>query len=319
MKPHRPAVSVVVPAYEARTVIDEALRSLVAQDLEEPYEVIVVDSGRDRCADHVQIHYPGVRIVRSSQRLGVGAACNAGVNAALGEYVAFLPADCTASTDWLRRRLAKHRKGYDAVGGAVVNGTPRHPIGSAGYYLEYSAVMPSARLLAEQNTPHGLSYARGLFEQLGPFAVDTGAGEDTLFNRQCVEADVAIGFDSDVRISHRNPTRLAAYLHHQYEHGRSLARCAERYSLWSPSHPVAQPLAVAVARIFATYPARRWARALSRVARRQPRHLPAFLALGPLIWLGAWAASAGLFVEFRSLRRLNRKRERNCDAATGMS
>jgi glycosyltransferase involved in cell wall biosynthesis len=314
-----PAISVVVPAYQARPLIDAALESLLTQELDEPYEVIVVDSGSDGCADHVELHYPRVRIVRSPQRLGAGAACNAGVEAALGEYVAFLPADCIASPDWLRKRLAKHREGYEAVGGAVVSGTPWHPVGGAGYYLEYSAVMPSSRLLAEQNPPHGLSYTRRLFERLGPFAVDTGAGEDTLFNRRCVEAGVAIGFDADVRISHRNPTRLTAYLQHQYEHGRSLARCAERDGGWSPSHPVRQPFVVALARIFVTYPVRRWIRALLRVGRRQPRRLLPFLVLTPLIWLGAWAASAGLFAEFRALRRLSRERERNCGPAPGMS
>jgi glycosyltransferase involved in cell wall biosynthesis len=319
MPPGRPAISVVVPAYEARTIIDDALASLRAQDLDESYEVIVVDSGSDGCADHVGLHYPEVRIVRSPQRLGVGAACNAGVKAARGEDIAVLPADCSASPGWLRRRLAKHRLGFDAVGGAVVNGTPRHPLGSAGYYLEYSAVMPSARLLAEQDTPHSLSYARSLFEQLGPFPVEIGAGEDTLFNRRCAQAGAAIGFDPDIRISHRNPTRLASYLKHQYDHGRSLARCAEHYAIWSPSHPVEQALPVAVARIVVSYPARRWGRAASRVTRRQPRRLPAFLALTPLIWLGAWAASAGLFAEFRLLRRITRARGPNRRAAPGRS
>jgi hypothetical protein len=158
-----------------------------------------------------------------------------------------------------------------------------------------------------------------LFERFGPFAVETGAGEDTLFNRRCVEAGVAIGFDADVRISHRNPTRFAAFLQHQYEHGRSFARCAERDAVWSPSHPVRQAFAVAVARIFVTYPARRWVRALLRVALRQPRRLVAFLTPTPLFWLGAWAASAGLFAEFRALRRISRTRERNCGPATGIS
>jgi hypothetical protein len=140
-----------------------------------------------------------------------------------------------------------------------------------------------------------------------------------VFNRRCARAGAAIGFDPDIRISHRNPTRLGRYLKHQYDHGRALARCAEGYALWSPSHPVEQALFVAVARMFVGYPARRWGRAASRVARRQPRRLPAFLALTPLIWLGAWAASTGLFAEFCLLRRVTRTGGANQRAAPGRS
>ncbi|MDX6409985.1 MAG: hypothetical protein QOE13_3056 [Gaiellaceae bacterium] len=307
--PRPPAISVVVPAYEARAVIDNSLASLLTQDLDEPYEVIVVDSGTDDCAAHVESHYPEVRLVRSADRLQVGAARNAGVDAAQGEYIAFLAADCVASPDWLRRRLAKHREGYAAVGGSVVNGTPWHPVGTAGYYLEYTAVLPSTRILAEQGTPHVLSYARTLFERLGPFPVSTGAGEDTIFNLRLAEARVAVGFDAGVRIAHRNPTRVSDYLKHQYDHGRSFARCAELYALSSPSHPVEQSLPRAAVRIFVGYPAGRWLRALSRVARGRPRSLLAFLALAPLVWLGAWAASLGLFAELQALRRSRRLSE----------
>jgi glycosyltransferase involved in cell wall biosynthesis len=302
-KPAPLAISVIVPAYEARSVIDDALVSLLTQDLDEPYEVIVVASGSDGCARHVAAGYPDVQVVHSEGRLQVGAARNAGLRAARGEYVAFLAADCRASSDWLRLRLAKHREGYEAVGGSVANGTPRHPVGTASYYLEYTSVLPSARILAEQGTPHSLSYARALFERLGPFPVNVGAGEDTIFNRRCIESGVTVAFDAGVSIAHRNPTRLSAYLKHQYDHGRSLARSAERHALSSPTHPVEQGLPRAAVRIFVKYPVRRWRSALSRVARGRPHSLLGFLALTPLFWLGAWAASAGLAVELLALRR----------------
>jgi hypothetical protein len=69
---------------------------------------------------------------------------------------------------------------------------------------------------------------------------------------------------------------------------------------------VEQSLPLAAARIFVTYPARRWLAALSRVARGRPRSLPGLLVLTPLVLLGAWAASAGLFAELRALRRRHR-------------
>ena len=46
----RPAISVVVCAYNARERIDIALRSLAAQDLDEPWEVVVAASGTDGTA-----------------------------------------------------------------------------------------------------------------------------------------------------------------------------------------------------------------------------------------------------------------------------
>ena len=67
-----PAISVVVCAYQSRDRIDIALRSLAAQDLGEPYEVVVVDSGTDGCADYLEAAHPGVRVVRSGTRLHPG-------------------------------------------------------------------------------------------------------------------------------------------------------------------------------------------------------------------------------------------------------
>src|SRR6184192_3479033 len=92
----RPLASVVVAAYNSRKRIHCALDSLRSQDFEQPYEVIVVDSGSDGCADYVAATYPEVRVVRSARRLYPGAAWNAGVRAARGRYVALLADDCVA-------------------------------------------------------------------------------------------------------------------------------------------------------------------------------------------------------------------------------
>jgi glycosyltransferase involved in cell wall biosynthesis len=289
-------------SYNSRPDIDASLDSLRRQDVDEPYEVILVDSGSDGCARYVQEAYPEVRIVRSERRLYPGAARNAGVRAAQGEYVAFLPTDCVADRRWLRRRLAKHREGFAAVGGAVTNGTPRHPIGSAGYYLEYTALLPSDRILAEQAVPHSLSFERAALERLGGYTEDLPTGEDTLVGRRCVETGMTIGFDEGAQIAHRNLTALGPYLRHQREHGRGYALVAHRYGWWAPIHPWDQPILAALLRIFVAYPIRRWGHALRRVARGRPRWLPGFIALAPIVLAGALSAAAGIWTELRSLR-----------------
>jgi glycosyltransferase involved in cell wall biosynthesis len=298
-----PVISVVVLSYNARARIDVPLRALREQDLAEPYEVVVVDSGSDDCADHLRHVYPEVRVVRSERRLVPGEARNRGWRAARGRYVAFLADDCAPVPEWLRLRVAKHREGFPCVGGSIVNGTPRHPIGSAGYYLEYSALIPSAKILAEQTVPHSMSYERSLFERLGDFPEDTMTGEDTLFNSRCVKAGVPIGLQPHAQLAHRNLTGLRAYLRHQHAHGRGLLQCVERHGLPSSTGPARQAVPLALWRMFLVYPTGRWWSALKRIARGRPEWATAYLALSPIVWAGLWATASGSWAEWRAQQR----------------
>jgi glycosyltransferase involved in cell wall biosynthesis len=299
----------VVPAYNSRDRIHHALGSLRNQDLEAPYEVIVVDSGSDGCADYVRETYPEARVIRSDTRLYPGAACNAGIEVSRGRYLAFLPDDCVAEPSWLRRRLEKHLLGFPAVGGAVANGTPGHPIGSADYYMEYSGLIPSQRTLPRQHIPHSLSYERGLFDRLGLFREDIRAGEDTLFAVRCLAAGVPVAFDARICLAHQNLRGFRAYLRHHYDHGRAYSRCLaespEAFAMLDrPPHE--EPLPAAVLRILVKYPVQRWWYAAKRLAHGRPRWLPGFVLLTPLIWGGLAAATAGQWLEWRSLRARSR-------------
>ena len=196
-------------------------------------------------------------------------------------------------------RLAKHRQGFDAVGGAITNGTPRHPVGTAGYLLEYSALLPSDELLSEQPLPHCLSYTRALLEAVGPFPEDTETGEDTLLNRRVVEHGARIGFDARIQLAHRNLTRLVPYLRHQYEHGRGLMQCVDRHDLASPVGSPGTPAPVRAWRIAAVYPGLRWRNCLRRVRRGRPELTARYLVLSPLIWAGLWATALGAWHEWR--------------------
>lgn len=292
-----PVLSVVVLSYNSRERIATALDSLAAQDTDEPYEVIVVDSGSDDAARFIAERYPDVRVVRSERRLYPGPARNAGVKVAQGRYVAFLPDDGIACSDWADRRLAKHREGFAAVGGAITNATPRHPVGSAGYYLEYSALIPSGEVLAEQGVPHCLSYDRELFERLGGFPESTDTGEDTIFNERLTEAGVEVGYDPEIQLGHMNLRGMGPYLRHQYDHGRGLMQCVEEFGFESSMGPADQPLPLALYRMFVRYPSLRWWHALERIRRGRPEWVPEYLLVTPITWAGLWATSAGALAE----------------------
>lgn len=89
-------VSVVVPVYNRRDLVPRAVRSLLEQEFDQEYEIIVVDDGStDGSADVVDGIDPRVRVVRQAN-CGAAAARHAGINAARGELVTFLDSDDVA-------------------------------------------------------------------------------------------------------------------------------------------------------------------------------------------------------------------------------
>ena len=87
-----PFVSVVIPAFEPGPLIDATLESVLAQTWRRR-EVIVVDDGsRDDTPQRVARYAGRISYLRL-EREGGGAARNAGVRAARGDYVAFLDHD----------------------------------------------------------------------------------------------------------------------------------------------------------------------------------------------------------------------------------
>ncbi|MEM9563709.1 MAG: glycosyltransferase [Actinomycetota bacterium] len=85
-------LTVIVPAFQARATIVEAVASAAAQTAP-PVEIVVVDDGStDDTADIVRQHHPEVRVV-TIPHAGEAAARNAGLRAATTDWVAFLDAD----------------------------------------------------------------------------------------------------------------------------------------------------------------------------------------------------------------------------------
>ena len=97
-----PTVSAVIPAYNAADTIERALDSVYAQTYPNIIEVIVVDDGStDATAQVIRDKFPDVILIQQENG-GNAAARNAGVDVAIGEYIAFLDAD----DEWLPDKIA---------------------------------------------------------------------------------------------------------------------------------------------------------------------------------------------------------------------
>lgn len=122
-------VSIVIPCYNAKRFVGEAVGSACGQTWPD-VEVIVVDDGStDGSADDVAARWPQARVVRQDNA-GLARARNAGAAASRGEVLIFLDAD-----DRLR----------PAAAASAVRALEQHP--------EAALVFGRCQLIAEDGTP----------------------------------------------------------------------------------------------------------------------------------------------------------------------
>ena len=112
-----PRISVIIPTYNYAPFIEQAIRSVERQSMDD-VEIIVVDDGStDGVVDLVKgLDLSIPIIVLSQSRRGISAARNAGLARARGAYIAFLDADdYWPQPDQLRRQFA-YLDRHDDVG-----------------------------------------------------------------------------------------------------------------------------------------------------------------------------------------------------------
>lgn len=100
-----PVISVIIPVYKAEKHLDDCMASVVAQTFTD-MEILLVDDGSpDRCpelCDQWADRDPRVRVLHRENR-GAAAARNAGIDAATGQFLAFVDADDRLWPDALQR------------------------------------------------------------------------------------------------------------------------------------------------------------------------------------------------------------------------
>ena len=220
-----PVLSAVIFAYHNERTILRAVSSLVQQDFEETFEVIVATSGGDRTSLLVQENFPGVSVIASPVRLMPGGARNLGMSIARGQIIAFLEADCVARPGWIKNRVAAHRAGHEAVASTVAVANPEKMAARTTVFLCYdNRLEGSPRGPAGLPRSYGLSFSRDLLQRAGPFDDALRIEEDTLMAERLRELGVSVWFEPSVCIEHVGPARLRDLLKEQASRGRRQAR-----------------------------------------------------------------------------------------------
>lgn len=181
-----PLVSVVMPAFDAAATIADSMRSVLEQQHRAVELLVIDDRSRDATWDIVQAAAAeDARIVpiRMPANAGVAAARNAGLEAARGEYVAFLDSDDLWRADKLAQQLA-----HVDAGGTRVCYTAYRRFGDDDRTL--SLVCPPRRVdYADMLKSNRIGNLTGLYARdLGDFRFRKVGHEDYVFWLQVVRA-----------------------------------------------------------------------------------------------------------------------------------
>lgn len=195
-----PSVTVVVPARDAQATLGRTLRALLAQDIDEPYEVIVVDAGSaDATARIARSFGTPVRLIEAPPE-GPADARNRGARAARAARLAFTDADCFPDPGWLRA-------GVGALAGAqLVQGrVTRDPQTETGPFDRTVDVVRESGLYESANLFVGredFERAGGFHEWLRPTIGAPHMGEDVLFGWRVRRGGGVTAFCSGALVHH---------------------------------------------------------------------------------------------------------------------
>lgn len=121
-----PSITVVIPAYNAEATISRAIDSVLNQTVS-VFEIVVVDDGStDDTAAVVRGYGPKVRLIQQTNSR-TAAARNRGLDAANGDWIAFLDADDYWELDKVSRQLA------------IVDQHPQVSVLAGRYYAQEAA------------------------------------------------------------------------------------------------------------------------------------------------------------------------------------
>jgi len=128
-------VSVVVPAYNAASSIVACLKSLNQQNVNLPYEIIVVDDGStDNTAELAEASV--IQVIKHANKRGAAAARNSGIHAAKGDIICFTDADCMPKKNWIQQIIQPFAN-QEIVGAKGTYATKQREVVARFVQIEY--------------------------------------------------------------------------------------------------------------------------------------------------------------------------------------
>lgn len=137
------SLDIVIPVYNGKNELKELfpyIRSWI--DVNDNVHVFVVDDGSKDKLDDIfsdESLREKIHLISHQVNSGRGEACNTGLRAGHGEFVAFLDVDCIPDEGWISRFIVELSDGYDGVFGNI-------KASSKGFWSDYANTSYRSRI-----------------------------------------------------------------------------------------------------------------------------------------------------------------------------
>jgi ABC-type multidrug transport system fused ATPase/permease subunit/GT2 family glycosyltransferase len=218
-----PPISVVVCTHNGARTLRDCCEGLMELDYPH-FEVIVVDDGSTDSSADIASEY-GFRVIRTPH-IGLGAARNAGLAAASGEFVAYIDDDARPETHWLRY-LAHTFLTTDFVGVGGPNLAPAESSPTA-WCVENAPGGPIHVLLDDREAEHipgcNMAFRKSALLAVGGFDPRyRTAGDDVDICWKFQARGWKLGFSPAAMVWHHRRKKVRAYWRQQVGYGRAEA------------------------------------------------------------------------------------------------
>lgn len=215
----RPALSVIIPAYNSHDTIAGCLEALLRQTFKD-FETIVVDSGPDGTTERlVPESFPWVRFERSPRRLLPHAARNRGVEISRGELLVFTDPDIYADPRWLERLVEAHRLTGEVIVGSLACHGGRW-VDQGIHLCKFSKWLPAgAPRLVDMSPTANMLLSRQQFEEAGGLPDAEMLGDVTL-SRSLHQKGRRLWFEPRAVVEHHHIQGIGDYLWERYTRGK---------------------------------------------------------------------------------------------------
>jgi hypothetical protein len=203
-------MTVVLIAGHLRERANGSLASILAQDVVDELEILLIDLDHGRSAPLDGSGHPSVRTIAMPETTVYSAARAHGVREAKTPILAFVEEHCRVYTGWAAALIRAHAGPYAAVGGEIHNGNPQVRLSRTIALMNYNLWMPPAPRAEFDLLPgHNSSFKREVLLGYGDELETLLRAEVALCHRLHRDGHRLL-LEPDAKFEHINETKLAS-------------------------------------------------------------------------------------------------------------